>query len=185
MTIEIRRLSAPEFCLLAPALVDIYIEAMGYPAHIKKQRVDVWKREVIQPGFCAVAAFDEHLCCGVAYGVLGNRDRWWDKQLVNALRTRPGGLRSSDQAILKNYFEIAEIHVDPSYQHRGIGSALLTTLLHLASARYALLSTPEVTNEANGAFGLYRKYGFFDLARNYHYPGDHRPFALLGKKLPL
>ena len=27
--------------------------------------------------------------------------------------------------------------------------------------------------------------GFVDLARGYHFPGDSRPFAILGARLPL
>ena len=98
---------------------------------------------------------------------------------------RDSGISEQRQQILNSYFEIAEIHVSPARQGHGIGAALLTELLHLAPAEWALLSTPEVNGEANNAFGLYRKFGFTDIARDYLYPGDHRPFAILGRRLPL
>jgi ribosomal protein S18 acetylase RimI-like enzyme len=44
-----------------------------------------------------------------------------------------------------------------------------------------LLSTPEGENRA---WRLYRRLGFIDLARNHLFPGDHRPFGVLGAPLP-
>ena len=46
----------------------------------------------------------------------------------------------------------------------------------------ALLSTPDADTKA---FRLYHADGFVDLARGYHFPGDSRPFAILGVSLPL
>ena len=46
----------------------------------------------------------------------------------------------------------------------------------------ALLSTPDADTKA---FRLYHADGFVDLARGYHFPGDARPFAILGARLPL
>jgi len=46
----------------------------------------------------------------------------------------------------------------------------------------ALLSTPDSDTKA---FRLYHADGFVDLARGYHFPGDVRPFAILGATLPL
>ena len=48
-----------------------------------------------------------------------------------------------------------------------------------------LLSTPEVDEEANRAWRLYRRLGFTDVIRGYHFAGDPRPFAILGRNLPL
>ena len=45
-----------------------------------------------------------------------------------------------------------------------------------------LLSTPDADTRA---FALYRRFGFVDLARHYLFPGDSRPFAVLGAHLPL
>ena len=58
-------------------------------------------------------------------------------------------------------------------------------LIQLASAlphRSMLLSTPDHDTRA---FRLYRALGFRDLRRNYLFPGDARPFAVLGARLPL
>ena len=45
-----------------------------------------------------------------------------------------------------------------------------------------LLSTPEGDTRA---WRLYRSLGFVDLLRHYLFPGDARPFAVLGVRLPL
>ena len=32
---------------------------------------------------------------------------------------------------------------------------------------------------------LYRRFGFVDVIRDFHFPGDSRAFAILGRPLPL
>lgn len=184
MTITIRRLSASEFALLTPELVDIYIKAMGYSPRIRDNRVHAWRREVYQPGFQAVIAEDSERILGCAYGFYGTPDTWWDRQLRRAFE-REGGPTTDQLEMLHSYFELAEIHVHPSAQGHGIGRNLLTALLENVPMRYCLLSTPEVAQEANYAFWLYRSLGFEDVLRHFLYPGDDRRFAVLGATLPL
>ena len=86
------------------------------------------------------------------------------------------------QRNLADYFELTELHVHPSAQGRGIGEALLTELLSRVDAPRALLSTPEGPTRA---WRLYRRIGFTDLLRNYHFTGDSRAFAVLVRTLPL
>lgn len=188
MSVSIRRINGHEFSLLAPVLVDIYVAAMGYSPHIRDQRVAVWRRDTTSPGFTAVIAVDEsgggERVVGVAYGFLGVRGRWWDQQLIRGLK-EGGALTPERSAMLESYFEVAEVHVDGTHQGRGTGRRLLTELLDGAPAEWALLSTPEVKDEDNAAFGLYRKLGFGDVLRHFTYAGDARPFAVLGRRLPL
>ncbi|WP_290216697.1 GNAT family N-acetyltransferase [Corynebacterium atrinae] len=184
MTAEIRRLSGPEFSVLAPQLVEIYIKAMGYDDSIFHRRTDSWRREIIQPGFTALAAFDGDRALGVAYGYLGSQDLWWDRQVRRGLR-EAGGPSTEQVLLMRDYFEVAEIHVDPDSQGRGLGRLLLSQLLWNAPGRHALLSTPEVDNEDNHAFRLYRSMGFHDVLRYFTFEGDARPFAVLAAPLPL
>ena len=181
---EIRRLSGPEFAVLTPQLVDVYIEAMGYDPSIRSGRIDVWRREIVQPGFTALVALDHDRVLGLAYGYLGNPDTWWDRQVRRGIREM-GGPDTRQVILLRDYFEVAEIHVDPSQQGRGIGRILLSKLLWLAPASHAMLSTPEVDDEANHAFSLYRSMGFGDELRHFQFDGDARPFAVLSVPLPL
>jgi ribosomal protein S18 acetylase RimI-like enzyme len=49
-----------------------------------------------------------------------------------------------------------------------------------------LLSTPEYGAAAPGrAWRLYRRAGFQDVLRQHRFTGDARPFAVLGRRLPL
>ena len=49
-----------------------------------------------------------------------------------------------------------------------------------------LLSTPEYGDQPPGrAWQLYRRLGFRDVLRDHRFTGDFRPFAVLGRELPL
>jgi hypothetical protein len=48
-----------------------------------------------------------------------------------------------------------------------------------------LLSTPEADEATSRAWRLYRRFGFVDVIRDFTFPGDLRPFAVLGRTLPL
>lgn len=196
MTVSLRRLSPQEFALHCPTLVGIYVTAMGYDPAITNNRSAAWRREISNPGFSCVVAVTEDEIVGLAYGFIGNPDTWWDRQLRRGLRSQAERAERTEHteraehtahtmALLRSYFEVAEIHVLPLYQGLGIGRKLLHELLWQAPAKFALLSTPEIDNESNRAFGLYRSLGFFDVLRHHVYPGDDRPFAVLGVELPL
>lgn len=184
VTVSIRRLNIPEFSVNCPDFVDIYIEAMGYNPIIRDSRISAWRRETFQPGFTAVCALEDGEILGIAYGFLGSPDHWWHLQLRRGIQQR-GGPSEAEHELLRNYFEVAEIHVRVGNQGRGIGRALLLELLRTAPAGNAVLSTPEVPQENNRAFGLYRSLGFQDVLRNFHFTGDRRPFAVLSTRLPL
>jgi ribosomal protein S18 acetylase RimI-like enzyme len=87
--------------------------------------------------------------------------------------------------LMSNYFELTELHIHPQAQGRGLGEALTRRLLSGRDEPHVLLSTPEINGEANRAWRLYRRLGFADVIRGYHFAGDPRPFAILGRELPL
>ncbi|MCF4006273.1 GNAT family N-acetyltransferase [Corynebacterium uropygiale] len=178
MPVEIRRLTIPEFSVHCPSFVDIYLSAMGYPTDIKDRQVAHWRRDTTHPGFEALCAIDRGYIVGFAYGFLGSRDHWWYHQLVKGVREQAPSSPLHWQ-VLSSYFEVAEVHVAPSCQSRGIGRHLLRGLTHRVPALYTVLSTPEVPDEANAAFHLYRSEGYRDLLRHYYFTGDDRPFAVL------
>lgn len=182
VTVTLRRLTPIEFSMLTPLLVEIYIEAMGYPREKYLDRAHAWKGETMRPGFTAVLAEDESGALGFAYGFIGSRDTWWDKQVRRGFDER-GGATESQEKVMQDYFEVAEIHVLPSTQGRGIGRQLLHGLLWNQPSTFAVLSTPEVPGESNAAFHLYRSFGFFDLLRFLEYPADTRSFAILALNL--
>jgi len=121
---------------------------------------------------------------GVAYGYPGAPGQWWQQQVVLGLQR--GGLPPGDIARLMNsYFELTELHIHPRAQGRGLGEALARKLLANRDESNVLLSTPETDGEPNRAWRLYRRLGFTDVIRRYHFAGDPRAFAILGRPLPL
>ena len=73
---------------------------------------------------------------------------------------------------MNSYFELTELHIHPRAQGRGLGEALARRLLANRDERNVLLSTPEADDEANRAWRLYRRLGFTDIIRHYHFAGD-------------
>ena len=65
------------------------------------------------------------------------------------------------------------------------GGLVVFRLLTGREESHVLLSTPEANGEANRAWRLYRRLGFTDVIRGYHFAGDPRAFAILGRSLPL
>jgi ribosomal protein S18 acetylase RimI-like enzyme len=174
----------------------IYVDAMRYPRGTEDQRASMWLEHTRRHGWTAVAAVDAPEGCedavvlstspmlGVAYGYCGAPDQWWQQQVVQGLER--GGAESSRIAeLMTNYFELTELHIHPQAQGRGLGEALTRRLLAGRDEPHVLLSTPEINGEANRAWRLYRRLGFTDVIRGYHFAGDPRPFAILGRELPL
>ncbi|HNP58687.1 MAG TPA: N-acetyltransferase [Gordonia sp. (in: high G+C Gram-positive bacteria)] len=129
-------------------------------------------------------AHTEDVLVGIAYGYRGAPDQWWNQQLRIGMR-QAGCPADRAARLLADYFELTELHVHPDAQGRGVGQALLRALLADRTESNVLLSTPEVAGEENRAWSLYRRFGFSDVLRNYTFAGDPRPFAFLGRELPL
>ena len=97
-------------------------------------------------------------------------------------RSAPPSTGGRRRRWLPGAFEVCELHVHPDHQSQGLGRRLLHALVADLPHPAALLSTPDADTKA---FRLYHADGFVDLARGYHFPGDARPFAILGARLPL
>jgi ribosomal protein S18 acetylase RimI-like enzyme len=181
----------------------VYVEAMNYPRGTELHRAPMWAEHATRPGWRAIAAFttphrdtgapngdagaSAHpgtSLVGIAYGYRGAPHQWWHQQVREGLR-RSGADRRTTESILGDYFELTELHVSPRAQGHGTGAALLTALLAGRPEARVLLSTPEVPLEDNRAWRLYRRLGFTDVVRHFRFSGDSRPFAVLGRELPL
>ena len=189
MTIAIVDLPAPVMRSRMYEALSIYVRAMDYPAGVEHVRAPMWTEHVLRTGWRAVGAFDcppsaqvgpDTPLLGIAYGYRGAPSYWWDIQVREGLAQ--SGL---SRCPLENYFELTELHVCPKQQGRGIGRSLLQSLLDGRAESRVLLSTPEVPGEENRAWSLYRRLGFQDVLRNFTFRGDLRPFAVLGRNLPL
>ncbi|GAA1947916.1 GNAT family N-acetyltransferase [Amycolatopsis minnesotensis] len=174
-------LSADEFRGRLREALEIYVDAMRYPPGTAEQRAPMWLTHVLREGWRCVAALDPHgALLGIAYGYRGRSGQWWHEQV------RRGLLKARDEETarrwLADYFELTEIHVRPGSQGAGIGQELLRRLLDGVAHEHVLLSTPEGPSRA---WQLYRRVGFSDVLRDYHFAGDPRAFAVLGRALPL
>ena len=139
-------------------------------------RAQVWDRHTARAGFRLTLARLDGRLVGFGYGYLIAPGQWWHDQVRAALDRRTA------KKWLPDAFEVCELHVHPDHQSRGLGRRLLHALVADIPQPTALLSTPDSDTKA---FRLYHADGFVDLARGYHFPGDSRPFAILGARLPL
>ncbi|WFE29473.1 GNAT family N-acetyltransferase [Solwaraspora sp. WMMD791] len=161
-------------------VVAVYGEAMNYRAELLEVRRGYIATHVRRPGFRAVATLtDEGALAGFGYGYHSSAGQWWHDQVRGALP------RSQRQTWLADCFEVVELHVHPQAQGHGLGAHQLRTLLHMAAGTTTLLSTPEADEQRSRAWRLYRRFGFVDVLRHFHFPGDERAFAVLGRTLPL
>ncbi len=178
----------------------IYVDAMRYPRGTENQRAAMWLEHIRRRGWQGVGVVEADVAegrdappaaelsdaplLGVAYGYPGAPGQWWQQQVVLGLQR--GGLPAQEIARLMNsYFELTELHIHPRVQGRGLGEALARRLLARRTEENVLLSTPETSGEPNRAWRLYRRLGFTDIIRRYHFAGDPRAFAILGRALPL
>jgi ribosomal protein S18 acetylase RimI-like enzyme len=179
----------------------VYVEAMRYPRGTEKQRAAMWLEHLRRRGWQGVAAVEtdeaaagdgvasgaplsEAPLVGVAYGYPGAAGQWWQQQVVMGLQ-RGGSPPEVIARLMSSYFELTELHIHPRAQGRGLGEALARRLLAGRGEKNVLLSTPETNGEPNRAWRLYRRLGFTDVIRGYHFAGDPRAFAVLGRALPL
>jgi ribosomal protein S18 acetylase RimI-like enzyme len=176
--------------------LSVYVDAMRYPRGTEDNRASMWLEHTRRIGWKAVAAVQSDASSadrdklvdapllGVAYGYCGAPDQWWQQQVVQGLRH--GGTAAPDiDRLMTSYFELTELHIHPRVQGQGLGEALARRLLDGRMEAHVLLSTPEIRGEGNRAWRLYRRLGFTDVIRDYHFAGDPRPFAVLGRSLPL
>ncbi|CAN5631949.1 GNAT family N-acetyltransferase [soil metagenome] len=203
MTMYLIDLSPQDMARRLNDALSVYVDAMRYPRGTEDQRASMWLEHSRRGGWKAVAAVNldnpveqspddpgyadsiaDASLLGVAYGYCGAPDQWWQQQVIHGLR-RGGMLPSEIDRLMASYFELTELHIHPRAQGQGLGEALARRLLSGRTENNVLLSTPEINGEANRAWRLYRRLGFADIIRDYHFAGDPRSFAILGRGLPL
>ena len=171
-----RRWAARDLLEHLDQVLTVYATAMEYPPEVAELRRGFVAAHTQRSEFRAVATFDGDRLIGFGYGYRSRPGQWWHEQVR-------GGLDAETyQTWMTDCFELVELHVLPEAQGRGTGQAQLRTLLDGVKRKTVALSTPEGESRA---WRLYRRMGFVDLLRHYDFPGDDRPFAVLGRNLPL
>jgi GNAT superfamily N-acetyltransferase len=176
-------LSADQLTARLAEALQVYVSAMGYPPGTARQRRTLWLEHLRRPGWRAVGWLDPaDVLLGVGYGYAGGPGQWWFEEVRRGLRNDPAAARHW----LRDYFELTELHIRPDAQGHGLGEGLLRALLAGTDRSRVLLSTPEYGERPAGrAWQLYRRLGFRDVLRDHRFTGDFRPFAVLGRTLPL
>jgi ribosomal protein S18 acetylase RimI-like enzyme len=178
-------LSRPAFVAELDVLTEVYAAAMRPEPGQLAGRRSIMEQHTRHDGFRALAVrAEEHgrpgRIVGFSYGFRGADGQWWHDTVAAALTAKSGPVLAT--AWLVNSLEIAEVHVLPAFQHRGIGKSLVLGLAEGRRERTAVLSTPDAESTARR---LYRGLGFEDLLTGYRFPGADIGYAVMGAVLPL
>jgi ribosomal protein S18 acetylase RimI-like enzyme len=189
MMVTYRELGPREFRGSIRSLVAVYAAAMNPPERTLSGREAIMDRHAASPGFCGLTAHVDGRLAGFTYGFHGENGQWWHDMVAAALATRSRAVTTSGHAgsdgpgaWLDDSFEIAELHVLPPWQGRGIGRSLLLSLSSERPERTAVLSTADAPTRARR---LYRGVGFTDLLTDFRFSGNEPPYAVMGALLPL
>lgn len=167
-------------------MMGVYAAAMHVPNIQLPGRRAIMESHVINPAFRAFVvtapAGNRHKVKIVAfsYGFRGGRGQWWHDMVRSALLISYGPTAADEW--LDDSFEVAELHVHPEYQQRGLGTSLLYRLTAGRPERTAVLSTMDSESPARR---LYRSLGFVDLLTGYRFSGGNEAYAVMGAALPL
>ena len=101
--------------------------------------------------FLAARAPDRSLA-GFVYGYCGAPGQWWHDRVAAAL-----GKEARKRWLRPGYFELAELHVRPDMQGRGIGGRLHDAVLTGLTSPTAVLTTQRHNERA---LALYRSRGW-------------------------
>ncbi|MCY0931633.1 GNAT family N-acetyltransferase [Streptomyces sp. H27-H1] len=162
-----------EVAALAEDTLRIQAAALGLPPGALDDRL--WERRARGArGLTALGAFEDGRLVGFSYGVHADEPYAWREPVTARLReaVRP--------AWAEDVFYLCELHVLPDFQHRGLGTLLLTTLCSRATERRVILTTPQGPTPARR---LYRRYGYRDLAHTG--PAGRKRYTIMGAELPL
>ena len=198
----IAELSRPDFLGGVDAFLAIYAAAMGARQDELPSRRAIMERHSGNPGFRALAVYDRRPVAArnnagpgdrtlahsaapaqivaFTYGFHGRSGQWWHDVVRSGLTSHADAAAARDW--LGDVMEIAEVHVHPDYQARGIGRAMMLALTAGRTERTAVLSTRDDDTRARR---LYRSLGFSDLLTDFLFPGGGPPYAVMGAALPL
>ena len=181
--IELELLDAAQTRPLFSELIDIYQAAFSQPPYYETlpdflNFAGRLSYHANQPGFrCVIARRAPGWpVAGFAYGYAGTTTSWF-YQLATG-RLAPEQIAD----FLSDFFEFAELAVQPDLQDQGLGGELHDALLAGLKNRTALLATPEVETRA---LYLYRKRGWQHLAGGIALPGTAMRYQIMAKWLAI
>jgi GNAT superfamily N-acetyltransferase len=179
--IELRRGGPEEFNAALNTVIDIYTAAMRPPVEQLSGRQSIMRNHATFPDFtCLFAENTDGTVVGFGYGFHGMPGQWWHDVVRRALHDQAGPTIAA--AWFGDALEIAEIHVHPGYQGKGIGRRLVQGLCEGRPESTAVMSTHD---QPTAARHLYHRLGFTDLMSMFVFPGGYEHYAIVGSPLPL
>jgi len=176
------QLGPVEFAARVDEALAVYVAAMGYPRSTARQRRSLWLDHGRRPGWRAVGWLDAAgALVGIACGYSGGAGQRGDEGARRGRGDDPAG-SSSASGHPERYGLAVPPRPRGARARQGGPPARRTDTGH----GRVLLSTPEYGERQPGrAWRLYRRTGFVDVLRHHRFTGDARPFAVLGRTLPL
>lgn len=164
---HIRHLSTADLDSYLPKFIDLYREVYAEPPYLETEEhvtayVERFADESSQPGFSLVTAQIDAELIGYAYGHSFGPDEWW-----------PDTDDEPTEAKGQTKFVICELAVRRQHRGKGIGTALMKTLLDGRNEDLATLCS----NPAAPARRIYQRWGWRPVARAY--PANIPPMDIL------
>jgi ribosomal protein S18 acetylase RimI-like enzyme len=159
---------------LRDELREVHRAALGAGALSDEWAEERLPRHVTRPDFVFLIAGDREKIAGFGYGYTGSYGQWWTDRVARALTKA-----QRNDWLDRPHFEVVELHVRPSAQRRGIGSALLAQLLSRQPHRRAVLTTRAASSSARR---FYAKNGWQELAE-VDFGRGYPPYIALGKRI--
>ncbi len=183
LDLQIERVSSTDLFKMWEEIISVYIAAFEPPPWNKSKPEDLeafeamLRRHLTRPGFSAVAARDGNSgqLIGFAYGYVSNQGQYFHDAVQKTLRKRFLSHWLSD------CFELVEVAVIPEHQSHGIGGKLHDSLMLGLSCPRAILSTK---SDAVPAMRMYLRKGWKVLVDEFDFPGEPKPYVLMGWQLP-
>ncbi|TDB86609.1 GNAT family N-acetyltransferase [Actinomadura sp. 7K534] len=186
---KLREIDERAFLRRLDPMLEVYAAAMEPPNEQLPGRHTIMERHASYAGFRAFVVERRSALPvlpgpvqGFAYGFHGTRGQWWHDVVFQALSAREGPEHA--EAWLDDTFEVAELHVRPEFQGRGLGRSLLSALCEGRPERTVVLSTLDRRPDTP-ARSLYRSVGMTDLLTDFEFPGGGPRYAVMGGALPL
>jgi ribosomal protein S18 acetylase RimI-like enzyme len=177
---QIRQIDRRGFLRRLNALLATYEAAMLPPAGQIPGRHMIMERHAGYPEFRAFVAERHRDVVGFGYGFHGETGQWWHDVVRGQLMSTGGPEHAAHW--LDDAWEVAELHVHPAAQGRGLGRGLITALCEGRPERTVVLSTLDAKTPARA---LYRSLGLADLLTGFRFPGGGPVYAVMGAELPL
>jgi ribosomal protein S18 acetylase RimI-like enzyme len=179
MAVALRLADTTEFARRLDELTDIYADAMRPPPELLPGRTGIMRSHSVCPDFKCLLAEEDDRVVAFTYGFHGEQGQRWHDVVYRAVAERSG--RRSAEVWLGDVIELAEIHVRPGYQGKGLGRRLIRGLCEGRSERTIALSTHDADTAARH---VYRSMGFTDLLTGFSFPGGDELFVIAAARLP-